>query len=560
MSHYLSLLVFSPLAGALALLCVPRAHEHVVRGAAGAGALGAFLLAVPLWFWYDTTNPAFQFAERATWMPSIGASYFLGLDGFSLLLILLTTLMTLLAMVSSPFASIRRAKAFYCAVLVIETAVLGALTALDVLLFFLCWEVTLVSVCVLVGIGGTGRSARVPAKLLVQSFVASALLLIGILALYFQAHAATGVYSFDATGLQALALSGGTQSWAFLALFAGFAVVVPLFAFHACAGTVPGDAPAAAYVVASVLLSAVVLEIAAYGFIRYNLLLLPDAARSFAAPLTMLSVAGIAFGGMGALRQTEWRRMIAFWSTGQMALITLGALALNPIGLSGSMIQLLNHGLSTGALVLLSGVMASRYRERNDQNAGGLAGGKRIFTAMFLLLTLSSIGVPMLNGFVGEFLILQGAFTAHAGWAACAAGGVGLGALALVRGYQQTGSRSAVRIVPASAGHAVSGSGMRTALFDRADLGPRGLAVVVPIVALVFWIGLYPKPFLARLESSVQRVIARVSPEYPSTAAECDPTVTPAMRAADPSAQFLLAAPCGPDGQPLPPASSGTTP
>lgn len=541
MSHYLSMLLFFPLAGALVLLLVPRERERVVRLIAGAAALGSFLLSIPLWFWYDTTNPAFQFAERSAWIPSIGAEYFLGVDGFSALLILLTTLIGLLAILSSWAAIADRVKAFYIVVLVLQAGMLGALMALDALLFFLFFEVMLVPMYFLINIWGGTHRFRSAIPFVLGALAGSAVTLGGILTLYFYSHSATGVYSFDVTRLYALSIPFDVQWRAFLALFVGFAIAVTLFPLHAWLADADADAPAARLVILAVM-----LEMGAYGLIRFSLPILPDATRWFAPYLALLCIAGIVYCGLAALARKDWTRLVACFAVSQMALAMLGLFALNPLGIAGSMIQQLNHGISTGALFLMIGVISERRLARDVAALGGAAKVMPIFAAVFLLMTLSSIGLPTLNGFVGQYLILQGLLTAHTVWAVCAAGGIALGAVGMLNLYE--------RIMFGVAENAVAAGRARP------DLSGREMATLAPLIVLAVWIGVYPKPFLDRLEMSVQRVVARVSPEYPRSAAECDPTVTPAMRTADPAAQFLQAAPCGPDGEPLPPTPPAPLP
>ena len=535
MSHYLSLLLFLPTAGALAILCVPRRNQEVIRWLANGVALAGFLLATPLWFWYNPRNPDFQLVDRARWIPSIGAEYFLGVDGISTLLILLTSLVGFIAVLSSWAAITDRIKEYYAALLVLQTGMLGAFMSLDFLLFFLFWEVMLVPMYFVIGIWGSDNRLYSAIKFFLYTLFGSVVMLLGILALYFHNHAATGAYTFDITALQKLSIPFNLQWWIFLAFFVGFAVKVPMFPFHTWLPDAHTDAPTAG----SVILAAVLLKMGTYGFLRFSLPMLPDATRQFVPFIAALSIIAIVYGALVALAQKDWKRLVAYSSVSHMGMVTLGMFALNPIGITGSVIQQINHGISTGALFLLFGAVYERRHTREIADYGGLSKVMPAFAAVFLVMTMSSIGLPTLNGFIGEFLILQGVFIHSRMWAAFAASGIVLGAAYMLYLYQRT-------MFGAIADDRNAG---------MADLGVREWATFVPLIALAVWIGIYPSPFLDRINLSVLKVAARVDPAYAADfAAACDTTVTPEMKAASPANQFLAAAPCGPDGQPLAPA------
>ena len=533
MNHYLSLILFTPLAGALVILFVPKQNEDAIRWIANLVALAGFAISAPLWFWYNTQSADFQFVERLPWIPSVGAEYFLGVDGFSTLLILLTTMMGFIAILSSWNAITERVKEYYIFLLLLQTGMLGAFMSLDFLLFFLFWEVMLVPMYFLIGIWGSANRLYSAIKFFLYTLVGSVVMLLGILALYFYAHSVTGVYSFDVTALHKMSIPYDLQWWVFLAFFLGFAIKVPMFPFHTWLPDAHTDAPTAG----SVILAAVLLKMGTYGFIRFSLPILPEATRHFVPMVVTLSIIGIVYGALVALAQKDWKRLVAYSSVSHMAMVMLGMFALNPVGITGSIVQQLNHGISTGALFLLVGVVYERRHTREISEYGGLSKVMPVYAAVFLLMTMSSIGLPALNGFIGEFLILQGVFVANKMWAAFAASGVVLGAAYMLYLYQRT----------------MFGKIENPKNEKLPDLSLREFATFAPLIVLAVWMGLYPSPFLRRLDTSVQHVIARVSPEYANqkTAANCDTTPTPTLVATNAAAQFLVAAPCGPDGKPL---------
>jgi NADH-quinone oxidoreductase subunit M len=496
MSHYLSLILFTPLIGALVLLFVNKQNENTIRWIANAVTLVGFLISVPLWWLYDPgqQGAAFQFVERLQWIPSIGAEYFLGVDGFSTLLILLTTMMGFIAVLSSWTAITERVKEYYIFLLMLQTGMLGAFMALDFLLFFLFWEVMLVPMYFLIGIWGSSNRLYSAIKFFLYTLVGSVVMLLGILALYFYHHSVTGVYSFDLTRYYALDLPFNLQWWIFLAFFLGFAIKVPMFPFHTWLPDAHTDAPTAG----SVILAAVLLKMGTYGFIRFSLPILPEATNAFVPMMVLLSIIGIVYGALVAFAQKDWKRLVAYSSVSHMAMVMLGMFALNPVGITGSILQQLNHGISTGALFLLVGVVYERRHTREISEYGGLSKVMPVYAAVFLLMTMSSIGLPTLNGFIGEILILQGIFVVDKIWAAFAATGIVLGAVYMLSLYQRT----------------MFGKIENPKNEKLLDLSGREFATFAPLIVLAVWIGLYPKPFLDRLDTSVQRVVARVSPEY----------------------------------------------
>jgi NADH-quinone oxidoreductase subunit M len=508
----LSLILFLPLAGAVLLLFIPKENGDAIRWIANLFAFAGFVVSLPLWFWYNSQDAQFQFVERLSWIPSVGAEYFLGVDGFSTLMVLLATLFGFIAVLSSWTAITERLKEYYIFLLVLQTGVIGAFVSLDFLLFFLFWEVMLVPMYFLIGIWGSDRRLYSAIKFFLYTLVGSVVMLLGILALYFYSHSVTGVYSFDVTQYQQLNVPYNLQWWVFLAFFLGFAVKVPMFPFHTWLPDAHTDAPTAG----SVILAAILLKMGTYGFIRFSLPMLPDATRHFVPMMVTLSIIGIVYGALCAMAQQDWKRLVAYSSVSHMALVMLGMFALNPVGITGSIVQQLNHGISTGALFLIVGIVYERRHTRSISEYSGLSKVMPVYATIFLVMTLSSIGLPALNGFIGELLILQGVFITSRIWAAFAASGIVLGAAYMLWLYQRT----------------MFGKIENPKNEHLRDLDLREVATFAPLLILAVWIGLYPAPFLRRLETSVNRVVARVNPEYrnqpASPAAALKPGATPA--------------------------------
>src|SRR2546426_5007337 len=511
MGYSLSIVLSLPLAGAALLLLVSKQNENAIRWIATIVPFMGFAVSIPLWFWYNPSTPGYQFVEQAPWIPSVGAQYFLGVDGFSALLILLTTMMGFIAVLSSWTAITERVKEYYIFLLLLQTGMLGAFMSLDFLLFFLFWEVMLVPMYFLIGIWGSDRRLYSAIKFFLYTLVGSVVMLLGILALYFHNHTVTGVYSFDVTQYHKLAVPFNLQWWVFLAFFLGFAIKVPMFPFHTWLPDAHTDAPTAA----SVILAAVLLKMGTYGFLRFSLPILPEASRQFVPMVVLLCIIGIVYGALVALAQRDWKRLVAYSSVSHMAMGMLGMFALNPVGITGSIVQQLNHGISTGALFLIVGIVYERRHTREISEYGGLSKVMPVFAAIFLIMTMSSIGLPALNGFIGEFLILLGVFTASHPflgggkvWAAFAASGIVLGAAYMLYLYQRT----------------MFGKIENPKNERLLDLSQREFATFAPLIVLAVWIGIYPSPFLRRLEKSVEHIVLRVSPEYTAKYAECNTT------------------------------------
>ena len=319
-------------------------------------------------------------------------------------------------------------------------------------------------------------------------------MLLGILAVYFYHHSVTGIYTFDVTQFHELGIPYDLQWWIFLAFFLGFAVKVPMFPFHTWLPDAHTDAPTAG----SVILAAVLLKMGTYGFIRFSLPILPEATVAFVPVVAALAIIGVVYGALVAMAQKDWKRLVAYSSVSHMGLVMLGMFALTPVGLTGSIVQQLNHGISTGALFLIVGIVYERRHTREIAEYGGLSKVMPVYAAIFLVMTMSSIGLPTLNGFIGEVLILQGIFVVSKMWAFVAASGIVLGAAYMLWLYQRT----------------MFGNVDNPKNENLPDLTMREIWTFVPLLILAVWIGLYPKPFLDRLETSVDNVMERVNSDY----------------------------------------------
>jgi len=492
-----------PLLGALVLLFIPREMENAHKIAGNVfGALG-FLVSLPLLRWWNPGEKPFSFEESAEWIPSIGAKYHLGIDGISLLLVMLTTFLGMIAILSSWSAIHERTKEYYILLLLLQTGMIGVFVSLDFFLFYVFWEVMLVPMYFLIGVWGSDRRLYAAIKFFLYTLAGSVVMLLAILALYFYAPVpAGGTRTFDVPTLLAAAhdFSDPLKVWLFWGFFFAFAIKVPMFPFHTWLPDAHTEAPTAG----SVILAGVLLKMGTYGFIRFSLPLLPADAVMRARIIhivIVLSLIGIIYGALVCLMQKDMKRLIAYSSVSHLGFCTLGIFALTPNGLAGSVLQQINHGISTGALFLIVGVLYERRHTRMISEFGGLATPMPNFAAIYLIVSLSSLGMPLLNGFIGEFTILQGAFQVSKAWAAWGSLGVVLGAAYLLWLYQRV----------------MFGPVTQFANEDLPDLNLREYATLVPLVILAFWIGIYPKPFFALIEKPVQRIVEQVNPNFYQT-------------------------------------------
>jgi NADH-quinone oxidoreductase subunit M len=414
----LNLIVYLPLAGALLMmLFINKENATALKTWATLVAGVDFAISIPLWFLYKPGGAEFQFATVMEWIPSVGVQYLFGVDGFAVLLILLTTLLGFISVYCSFTAITERQKEYYVFLLLLQTGMLGVFCSLDFILFYVFWEVMLVPMYFLIGVWGGPRRLYAAIKFFLYTLVGSVLMLVGILTLYF----------FNSSGLAAIGLKGlgndptfsvthlftiagqippEVQFWVFLAFFVGFAIKVPMFPFHTWLPDAHVEAPTAG----SVILAAVLLKMGTYGFIRFSLPLLPDATFKAVGWIAVLSIIAIVYGALVAMAQKDMKKLVAYSSVSHMGFVMLGMFALNDAGLRGSILQMLNHGISTGALFLLVGIVYERRHNRMIAEYGGLAKVMPLYATFFLIITMSSIGLPTLNGFIGEFTILIGVY------------------------------------------------------------------------------------------------------------------------------------------------------
>jgi len=494
--HLLSIVLFTPLAGMLILLLIPSSQERLIKIWANVAAFIGFLVSLPLWVHFDRGADGFQMVERADWIPSLGVQYFIGLDGISLLLIMLTTVSGFLAILSSWSAIDKHVKQYYAMFLLQQAAMIGVFLSLDFFMFYVCWELVLVPMYFIIGVWGGPRKLYAAIKFFLYTLAGSVLMLLGILTLYFQHHAQFGFYTFDIQSLMNVTMPIATEQWVFWAFFIGFAIKVPMFPFHTWLPDAHVEAPTAG----SVILAAVLLKMGTYGFLRFSVPLLPRAAIEpwIVNIIVTLSIIGIIYGALVCLMQTDWKKLVAYSSVSHLGFCTLGIFALNPNGIAGSVIQQINHGISTGMLFLIVGVVYERRHTREISEYGGLAHVMPNYAFVFTFALLSSAGMPLLNGFVGEFTILQGAFEANRAWAAFAVTGVILGAAYLLWLYQRT----------------MLGQITNKKNLALPDLNLREWAIFLPLMAWALWIGVYPKPYFEILERPVNQIVERVRPGY----------------------------------------------
>jgi NADH-quinone oxidoreductase subunit M len=481
----LSAVTFLPAAGALLLVLVPRGREALVRGLGLAVAVATFALSVPLYTGFEAARPDYQFQEFATWLPALGAAYHVGIDGISLLLVLLTTLLTPVALGSAWHAVEDRTKEFVITVLLLETGMLGVFVSLDLFLFYVFWEAMLIPMYVVIGVWGGANRIYAAIKFVLYTMVGSVLMLLAILVLYYQHGAATGLFTFDVPTLARYVVEPGlAQDAMFLAFALAFAIKVPLFPLHTWLPDAHVEAPTAG----SVILAGVLLKMGTYGFLRFCLPFFPDATLRFAPLILGLAVIGIVYGAWVSTVQPDLKKLVAYSSVSHLGFVMLGIFTLNQQGMVGAAIQMVNHGLSTGALFLMVGMLYERRHTRLIADFGGLWAVMPAFSALFLVVSLSSLGLPGLNGFVGEFLILVGAFQESAWLAAAATTGIVFGAVYMLWMYQRV----------------VFGPLTHEANRRLADLSPREWGVLLPVLVLIVWIGVYPVAFTRPLEASVE--------------------------------------------------------
>ncbi len=536
----LSLVTWLPLLGAIILIFVPKTQKEVIRLFANVWALLCFLVSLPLVFNFDKSLRGLQFIEDYQWIPLIGARYQIGIDGLSLSMVILTTLLGVIAIFSSWSAINERLKEYYIFLLMLQTGMLGTFVAVDMFLFYVFWEVMLVPMYFLIGIWGSERRLYSAIKFFLYTLVGSVLVLLAIIKLYFMfpdtIASAPGAYqaavetiaqgnqpmlamlanaadtaispngTFNIWAMQAMGsargINGfslipiGLQLWLFAGFAIGFAIKVPMFPFHTWLPDAHTDAPTAG----SVILAAILLKMGTYGFLRFNLPILGDACQdqrvlNIVIPLAII---GIIYGALCAMSQKDMKRLVAYSSVSHLGFAMLGMFAVNPNGINGSIMQQINHGVSTGALFLLVGVLYERRHTRLISEYGGIAQKMPKYATVFMIFTLSSIGLPMLNGFIGEFLLLRGVFEANPKWAGFGVAGIVLGAGYMLWLFQRV----------------FFGEIENEKNQTLTDLNWREWLYFAPLLFLVFAIGIYPKPILDYIQQPTNTIVKQVKPFY----------------------------------------------
>ena len=485
----ISLLLLLPLIGALVLLLIPRQQRQTLFTLALLSSIAAFVLSLRLFQAFDPGAGEMQFVERIPWMPSFGIGYIVGIDGISLFLVLLTTFLMPLAIVAS-WSVQERIKEYLFFMLVLETGMLGAFVALDLFLFYVFWEVMLVPMYFLIGVWGGTRRIYAALKFVVYTMAGSLPMLVAIIYLASRYAHVNQVMTFDLLQLYNLRLPANEQIWLFLAFGLSFAIKVPLFPFHTWLPDAHVEAPTAG----SVILAGVLLKMGTYGFLRFAMPLFPDAALVLTPMIIALAVIGIIYGAGVAMMQPDLKKLVAYSSVSHLGFVMLGLFALNIQGIQGGIYQMVSHGLSTGALFLLVGMLYDRRHTRMIADFGGLWQQLPVFSVLFLIVTFASIGLPGLNGFIGEFLILLGAFSVKPGWTAAAATGVILGAIYMLWMFRRV----------------FFGPMTHPENQKLSDLNRRELLILAPVIALILIMGIYPQPFLSRMKPSVDVTLQRI--------------------------------------------------
>jgi NADH-quinone oxidoreductase subunit M len=485
----LSFLAFFPLAGVVLLMFLDRKNHQRLKTVTLGISMVEFVVSLPLWFNFDGTTAAMQFVERHSWLPTYGISYYVGIDGFSLLLIMLTTFLTPLCVLATWTDIQHRVKEFMICLLALMSGMVGVFISLDLFLFYVFWEVMLIPMYLLIGIwGNPARRVYAAIKFFLFTMFGSVLMLVAILVLYFQYGQSTGNYTFDLLKLYGLKLPFHFQFWMFLAFGLAFAIKVPMFPFH----TWLPDAHTEAPTVGSVILAAVLLKMGTYGFLRFNMPLFPEAAHYFVPLFSVLAVIGIIYGALVSMVQKDLKRLIAFSSVSHLGFVMLGLFTFTMPGVQGGIIQMINHGLSTGALFLCVGMVYERRHTRMIADFGGLSKVMPIFATIFMIVTLSSIGLPGLNGFVGEFLILLGTFKVNKFYAVFAASGVIFAACYMLWMFQRV----------------MFGECTNPKNQELKDLSIREIAIFVPLLLFIVWIGVYPNTFLEKTKATTASFLA----------------------------------------------------
>lgn len=480
----LTLTTFLPLIGALAILMI-RGDEKIVARNARATALwtslATFVVSIFLWVGFDNSTADFQFVEKVAWIPSFGLNYHMGVDGISVFFVLLSTFLTPICILASWESIQHRVKEYMIAFLVLETLMVGMFCALDFILFYIFFEAVLIPMFLIIGIWGGARRVYAAFKFFLYTLTGSVLMLIAILVIYFEAE------TTDIPTLLQTMLDPRTQLWLWLAFFASFAVKVPMWPVHTWLPDAHVEAPTAG----SVILAGVLLKMGAYGFLRFSVPMMPYATDFFAPMIFTLSVIAIIYTSLVALAQEDMKKLIAYSSVAHMGFVTIGIFTLTFQGVQGAVFQMISHGIVSGALFLCVGVIYDRIHTREISRYGGLVERMPKYAVVFMVFMLASVGMPGTSGFVGEFLILVGAFQVNTWVAALATTGIILGAAYMLYLYRRV----------------IFGKLEKEDLKSILDLKPREIAIFVPLIIVTLWMGIWPAPFLEVMDASVANLI-----------------------------------------------------
>ncbi len=482
MSNILSVLIFFPLIAGVFGFFV---NKNSIRVYGIVVAAAEFLLSLWLWMSFDTTDAGMQFVEKISLIPEFGISYYLGVDGISLFIVILSTLMTLLGIVA---LSIKEdLKNMIITLLFLEVAMIGVFVSLDVILFYIFWEFSLVPMLYIIGAWGGPKKLYAAIKFFIYTFAGSLVMLVGILYLAYIYHATTGVWSFSLTDWYGLLLPTDVQTILFWAFFLGFAIKVPMFPFHTWLPYAHGQAPT----VGSVILAAVLLKMGSYGFVRFSLPLFPDASVAFILPIAILAIIMIIYTAMVAYAQKDMKQVIAYSSISHMGVIILGTFAMNVEGISGSIFQMLSHGIVSGALFMLVGVIYDRRHTKLMSEFGGLAKVMPTYATIFVVMTMASVGLPLTIGFIGEYLSLAGFFKVSPIMTILAGTSIIVGAVYMLSVVKKS----------------FFGPLANPENEKLKDLDSKELWALVPLVAIVIWLGVYPKPVLEPIDNSTKALV-----------------------------------------------------
>jgi len=485
----LSLLIAVPVVGAALVALAGPGAVRSMRAIALTASLAVFAVALRIAALFDSSTGEFQFTEQAAWIPQMGVTWSLGLDGISLLLVLLTVFLTPLVVLNSATSIDKRQKGYLVNVLLLESAMLGTLVATDVLVFYVFWELMLVPMFLLIGIWGGRRRVYASMKFVLFTMVGSLPMLVALVWLGLAHAGATGAPSYAMTDLYDLELTRSAQAWCFAAMALSFAIKVPMWPLHTWLPDAHVEAPTGG----SVILAGVLLKMGTYGFLRLAMPICPDVLGTAMPIIGALAVVGIIYGALVAMVQPDMKKLVAYSSVSHLGFVMLGLSSLNVVGVEGAVYQMISHGISTGALFLLVGVLYERRHTRLIADFGGLWRQVPLYAFFLLVVTLSSIGLPGLNGFVGEFLILLGAFKASPVLAILASSGVVLGAVYMLWMFQRV----------------MFGEIDKAENREISDLNRRELVILVPLLALIVLMGVYPRPFLKTMEASVELTLER---------------------------------------------------